>query len=69
MVEMQELLDSLPSKVESLTNKVNEVVACLNENEIYRKVPVEFIEEEQKQEEPVETAEELLEEGEEIIEE
>lgn len=41
--ELKNKIEVLELQVETLTNKVNEVVSCLEDNELSRKVPVEYI--------------------------
>ncbi len=48
---MSEELKNLGIKLETLTNKLNEVIACLSENELTRKIEVDYLEEEEKKEE------------------
>lgn len=43
MEELRKNIELLESKVESLTQKINEVIACLEDNEIYRKVSVDYV--------------------------
>ena len=53
MTEKEDRIKLLEEKVESLTVKLNEVIFCLEENKIFRKTPVEYImEEDEEQEEP-----------------
>ena len=53
MTEKEDRIKLLEEKIESLTTKLNEVISCLEENEIFRKTSVEYImEEDEEQEEP-----------------
>ena len=60
-------IESLESEVESLTNTINEVIACLNDNQLFRKVAVDYVYNggEEPGEEAVEGGEETVEEEEE----
>lgn len=49
--ELNDLLGNFEKKVESLTQKVNEVVLCLEDNKLYRKVAVEYVYSEEEKEE------------------
>lgn len=57
--ELEDKIKLLEEKNESLTIKINEVVACLDENEILRKTSIEYIDdtEEEIEEEQEESAE------------
>ena len=49
--ELKNKVELLEVKVDSLTQKVNELVSCLEDNELYRKVSVDYIYPEKKEEE------------------
>lgn len=52
--ELKESIELLEKKVELINQKVNELVLCLEDNELFRKVAVDYIypdEEKEKEEE------------------
>lgn len=58
MTEENKRIEDLESKVVILMNKVNELVACLEENNLSRKVSVDYIYPETMAEEEKKTTEE-----------
>jgi len=60
--ELKKAVEVLEVKVEALTQKVNELVSCLEDNELYSKVAVDYIYPEGQQEEGEEEPEEAPEE-------
>jgi len=58
--ELNAKIDLLESEVTALKQKVNEIVACLEDNELFRKVSVDYLypEEEEDTLDEEETAEE-----------
>ena len=58
-------VEVLEEKVELLTQKLNEVVSCLQDNKLSRKVPVDYIYSEGEEEEEITTKEETTTEEEE----
>ncbi len=50
MKELEDRIKLLEDKNELLTTKINELVACLEENEISRKIPVEYISDDTEEE-------------------
>ena len=43
MEELKKQVELLEAKVDSLVTKVNEIVSCLEDNELYPKVSVDYI--------------------------
>ena len=43
--------DELKEKIELLEEKVNEIILCLEENNLFRKIPIDYLEEEEGEEE------------------
>ena len=59
--ELETKIEILESNVAALTLKINEIVSCLEDNKLFRKIGVDYIEEEEDEEEeeiPKETPEE-----------